>query len=115
MPPNRKRSRAAQGRTSTRQGAGTAMLPVIRMHGRQHFDARSGDVVNTGTVEIMGDVRSEAFVCDGKLRHIKHGCGTGCTCIDCRATPRKYEMAHETIETCKCIRCRRRSGMMRND
>ena len=112
-PPRRRSIRE----TSPRRDAGSSMLPVIRMQERRHFDAHSGELVNAGTVEIMANVRSEAFVCGGKIRHIKRGCGRNCACITCLATPRRDGMPTlATVETCPCIWCqRRRAGLVRND
>lgn len=71
-------------------------------------DARSGAIVRKGAVEVFANVRSEGFICDGKLRHIKRGCAKGCPCITCLAQPRRDgRPATETRETCKCIQCQR--------
>jgi len=115
MPPNPKGSNRAQKPYSTRQGAGTAMLPAVRFAGRQYFNFNTYELINDGMVEVKSVARRDGFVCprNGKLRHMGTstrvgGCGTRCECMNCLATPRKYENPLATVETCPCIRCQRR-------
>lgn len=81
-----------------------------RQGGERMFDARSGAVLSRGRVEVLGNVRSEGFICprDGKLRHIKRGCGKGCPCITCQAESRRDgKPPTEARKDCKCVRCER--------
>ena len=105
--------RSIQKLSLTGREARPSMLPVLRLQGTHHFDARSGVLISTGTVEIRADVRSEGFVCDGKLRHLKRGCGKGCACITCLAEPRRDGPPLAKVETCPCVRCQRRRASWR--
>lgn len=109
------RSKGAERATKTRRDVGSSVLfarPSIRFQGRQVFDAASGSLLSEGLAEIRLDVRNgEGFVCPhtGALRHTKRGCGHACACVTCNAEPRRDGIpAVATIDTCNCIKCRRR-------
>jgi hypothetical protein len=111
--------RARRGTSLTGREARGPRLRAFRHNWRQGgermCDAHSGAALTQGNVEVLGNVRSEGFVCinDGRLRHIKQGCGKGCPCITCLAQPRRDgKPPAKTRKTCQCIDCQRyRQGM----
>jgi len=95
--------------SKTGREARPLVLPVVRVEMRHHVDS-AGDLVVSGTVEIRRDLSraSPYFLCGGKLRHLKRGCGHACPCIECAAAPRRDGKPPATPRTCGCIRCQRR-------
>lgn len=101
-----------------REARPSVLREVVRAEGPHHvesyragrrFDADSGVIVDSFPRAITGTVRGEKFLCGGKLRDLNRGCGKGCPCITCQAVPpNRHEPAPATIESCPCIRCRRR-------
>src|SRR5581483_310440 len=96
--------------SKTPREAGPLVLPVVRVEMRNHVN-RQGELVVSGTVEIRRDLSraSPFFLCGGKIRHLKRGCGQNCPCIACAAAPRRDgKPPAQTPSTCGCIKCRRR-------
>ncbi|MHC2467136.1 hypothetical protein ACVIHD_006148 [Bradyrhizobium embrapense] len=88
------------------------LRPALRVVGRHYFDALSGNLINDGVVEVLGNVGvGEGFVCphSGSLRSVKRGCGRGCVCLQCDAEPRRDgKPPKASVATCGCAKCRLR-------